>query len=329
MKTTNLLEQSQNTVTQATNEHGARYEISKCRCDCWFCPDCAKVKGYNLRARLVPILQTFKDLLLVTFTIDPELFSSPQQAYEYAMDNRCISVTTQDLYRWGHLNSRKYFYVIEWQKETEQVHFHVLYDSNYIPWNALRKSWSKHRPKSAGPVKGNRPAFGTVLFSKIKFQGGFLHAARYVTKYLTKTPEEGFPEWALNMGKNRTIRRFGTSRGFWNESSKRSESEAKYKRKNKRLSYKERLKSCGQTSNIFKVKEVIDKETGEITTKKFWIGQVNINSEQLHRLWDPGNPKRFRRSLMGQSPSQIQRILENTAGGNVHWIRQCRTSIAS
>jgi len=133
MITTNLLEHSHDTVTKVGNEHGAKYELAKCRCDCWFCPDCSKIKGYNLRAKLIPILQSFKGLLLVTFTIDPSLFSNPESTFLYVMDNRCISVTTQDLYRWGHLHSRRYFYVLEWQKDTKQVHFHVLYDASYIP----------------------------------------------------------------------------------------------------------------------------------------------------------------------------------------------------
>ena len=165
-----LLEHFQNTVTNPTNEHGAKYEISKCRCDCWFCPDCCQSMGYNLRARLIPILETFHGIIMVTYTIDPELFPDPKTAYLYAMDKRCISVTTQDLFRWNYLKTRRYFYVLEWQKDTEMVHFHVLYDSVFIEWNKILKSWDKHRPKDAGPVKDNRPAFGTVLFSSSKFK---------------------------------------------------------------------------------------------------------------------------------------------------------------
>src|SRR4030065_378536 len=116
MRTPNLLEYSHNTVTKLGNEHGAYYEVSKHRCNCWFCPDCCGVKGRNLRAKLIPILETFKGLLLVTFTIDPKLFNNPKEAFFYVMDKRCISVTTQDLHRWGYLHSRNYLYVIEWQK---------------------------------------------------------------------------------------------------------------------------------------------------------------------------------------------------------------------
>ena len=195
----NLLEYVTNSVTLPTNEHGARFEVSKCRCDCWFCPECCEVMGYTLRKRLIPLLETFKGLMMVTLTIDPKLFLDPQTAYLYATDRRCIGRTTQDLDRWGYLYTRRYFYVLEWQEKTEMVHFHILYDSSYIPFDRLLESWSKHRPSWAGPAEGNRPAFGTVLFSAPKF-ADHVHAARYATKYLIKTPEHGYPTWVLNMG---------------------------------------------------------------------------------------------------------------------------------
>ena len=174
----NLFKYLHNTVTNKPNEFGARFEVAKCNCRCWFCPDCCEFMGYNLRGRLIPVLETFEGLIMVTLTIDPLLFPDPRTAYLYTMDKRCISVTTQDLDRWGHLFSRRYFYVVEWQKNTLQAHFHILYDSNFILWDDILKSWSKHRPKDAGPIQGNRPAFGTVLFSAPKFghcQESFAH----------------------------------------------------------------------------------------------------------------------------------------------------------
>ena len=168
----NLLEYYHNTVTPPVNEHGVRYEVAKCHCRCWFCPDCCVLMGYNLRNRLIPALETFNGLMMVTLTIDPELFPDPKTAYLYTMDNRCISVTTQNLDRWNHLHSRRYFYVVEWQEHTEQAHYHVLYDASFILKTDLDKAWSKHRPKNAGPIQENRPAFGMTRFSKRAFEGG-------------------------------------------------------------------------------------------------------------------------------------------------------------
>jgi len=328
--TANLLEYSHNTVTRLVNEHDAYYEVSKHRCNNWFCADCSKVKGYNLRAKLIPILETFKGLLLVTFTIDPNLFSNPKEAYFYVMDKRCISVTTQDLDRWGYLHSRRYFYVLEWQKETQQVHFHVLYDASYIPWQKLLLSWSKHRPNNARPVIGDRPAFGTALYSKREFKGNSVHAACYVTKYLTKVPENGFPEWVMQMGKDRRIRRYSTSRGFWNNPSKPQSSSTGQTRKISKLTYAERIKTCGNSVNLFEVKTLVNLETGELSNHRIWIGLLDIDSKTLfENLWDFDNPKRQRRNLLATSISHAKKIIDIAIGKNIKWIRLRKTKIAA
>jgi hypothetical protein len=330
MQTPNLLEYFPNSVTKFGNEHGVRYEVTKCRCNCWFCPDCSKLKGYNLRAKLISILQSFKGLLLVTFTIDPSLFSDPESAYLYVVDNRCISVTTQDLYRWGYLHSRRYFYVLEWQEETEQVHFHVLYDASYIPWEDLLRSWSKHRPKDTGPVIGNRPAFGTAYISKPNFQGDAVYAAQYVTKYLIKMPENGFPEWVMQMGKSRRIRRYSTSRGFWNNPPKSKSSSNSKTRIIKKITYAQRIKKCGRAVNLIEIETVIVPETGELIAQRFWVGQLDVDSKTLFdRLWDPGKPERQRRSLLAVSVPHAKKIIDTVMAKEVRWIRVRKTKLAA
>jgi len=318
--TPNLLEYFPNSVTQICNEHGSRYEISKCRCDSWFCSDCCQVKGYNLRTRLIPILETFNSLIMISLTVDPELFPDPKTAYLYTMDKRCISVTTQDLHRWNYLFTRRYFYVVEWQHKTEQAHYHILYDSAYIPWDQLLKSWSKHRPKTAEPPRVNRPLFGTVIFSAPKFANP-VHAARYATKYLIKAPEHGFPEWILAMGKDRRVRRYSTSKGFWGTPPK-LKSETQKTRNNKKLSYRERISKCGNSIHVFEMNEFLDLETGEIQVKRLWLGQMGIHSSILDRLFDPGNPQRKRRSLLARSLPEAVRILEVASGQKPQWIRR-------
>lgn len=246
------------------------------------------------------------------------------------MDKRCISVTTQDLYRWGYLHSRRYFYVLEWQKDTEQVHFHVLYDASYIPWEALLRSWSKHRPKDTGQVVGDRPAFGTILVSKPEFQGGHVHAARYVTKYLIKMPEEGFPEWVMQMGEHRRIRRYSTSRGFWNNPTKAKPSSNSKPRTIKRITYAERIKKCGRAVNLFEIETVIVPDTGELVAQRFWVGQLEIDSKTLfEHLWDPGKPERQRRSLLAMSIPHAKKIIDTVIGKEVQWIRVRKTRIAA
>lgn len=322
-----LLEHFRNTVTDPRNEHGAKFELSKCRCNCWFCPGCCMLMGYNLRARLIPILETFTGIIMVTLTIDPQLFPDPKTAYLYAMRKRCISVTTQDLSRWGYLLTRRYFYVVEWQKITEYAHFHVLYDSKFIDWNALLRSWSKHRPKDAGQVIGKRPPFGTVLFSAPKFKDAY-HAACYATKYLIKYPEELFPAWVLEMGKERRIRRYSTSRGFWNTEPK-TRKEPEKKRTVEKQTYADKVLSCGDSVNVFEIESKTDLETGEISPSRVWVGQVSIRSEKvLPNLYDPGNPERNRRSLMAENLGQVETIIEAASGEKPEWKRKRHSKIS-
>ncbi len=207
--------------------------------------------------------------MMLTFTVDPSLFATPAAAYAYMMKRRCIARTIQDMHRQGFLASRRYFCVVEWQKKTEQAHFHVLVDATRIPWDNLLASWSKHRPASGGPVVGDRPAFGTVLFSKRDFAGGPAHAARYATKYLVKVPEQGFPAWVLALGAGRRVRRYSTSRGFWNQPAKVSRKTYR-KRELTRLSYGERIKRCRKSSNVFKVVG----QGGEVGPARRWVCRV-------------------------------------------------------
>ena len=315
-----LLEYVTNSVTLPTNEDGARFEVSKCRCDCWFCPECCEVMGFTLRKRLIPLLKTFKGLMMVTLTIDPKLFPDPHSAFLYAMDRRCISRTTQDLDRWGYLHTRRYFYVLEWQKKTEMVHFHILYDASYIPFDKLLESWDKHRPKEAGPVEDNRPAFGTVLFSAPKF-ADHVHAARYATKYLIKSPDHGYPAWVMGMGSERRIRRYSTSRGFWNTPSKSNKGPPLHTRKRKLKTYAERIGKCGDSLHVFEITETINKDTGEIKNDRLWLGQIKANADiAIDGLFDPGNEKRRRRSLLAENSGQVQEIIEIVTKKEAPWI---------
>jgi hypothetical protein len=316
-----LLEHNHNTVTGGVGGFGGGFEVAKCRCRCWFCPECCRVMGYELRMRLIPVLETFSGLLMVTLTVDPSLFSDPESAYSYMRERRCIGRTVQDLLRWGHLRSRRYFYVVEWQKRTEQAHFHVLLDAEFVPWGELLRSWSKHRPPNAGAVVGDRPGFGTVLISMPQFGGGPVHAARYATKYLTKVPQQGFPEWVVYSGRDSRIRRYSTSRGFWGSVSKRQNKGGKTRERD-RKTYAERMSSCGRTVNVFEVHEVADRDTGEVSVTREWRGQIQAEANLvILGLSNPGNLLRGRCRLGARSLDEAHRAIDGVMGYETPWIR--------
>lgn len=311
-----LLEPLHNRVTTA--ETG--YEIARHRCRCWFCPDCCRSMGRRLRERLLPVLSTFRGLLLVTLTVDPTLFPSPQAAYEYMRERRCIARTMQDLWRAGCLHSRRYFYVVEWQKNTEQAHFHILLDASFVPWAKLLASWSKHRPETAGPVAGGRPGFGTALISVPRFGGGADHAASYVTKYLTKTPENGFPSWVLDLGQETRVRRYSASRGFWGQHDEHAETGTE--RELHCETYRKRVRACGDSLDVFERRGSVDRNTGEITVTRAWIGELVADSAAiLAAIDDGGPPARSRRLVPAATASDVERTISGILGRPVEWRR--------
>jgi hypothetical protein len=181
----------------------------------------------------------------------------------------------QHLDRGGHLHSRRYIYVLEFQHRTEQAHFHVLIDATRVPKSDIDVAWSKLRPKTAGPVADNRPEFGMTRFSAPKFEGGALHAARYVTKYLVKSPPQGWPSWVMAMGGTKRVPRFQTSRGFWNRPRVVSEPSGQTRNLTPR-SYGERVAECGTTTNIFATTERIDHQTGDVTQGRVWRARLDV-----------------------------------------------------
>lgn len=188
-----------------------QWEVRACRCKCWYCPGCCEVMGRRLVGRLIPVLETFQGLMMLTLTIDPKLFDGPEAAYRYVRDKRAVAELVRALHRRGVLHSKRYFYVIEWQRQTEMPHFHVLVDATFIPFELLCDLWGRNRPEGAPPVVGNVPEFGHVRISKPRFHSP-QHAARYACKYLKKYPPQGYPEWVRKYAGQ--IRRFQHSRGL-------------------------------------------------------------------------------------------------------------------
>ncbi|MEX0791959.1 MAG: hypothetical protein WD045_02400 [Pirellulaceae bacterium] len=180
--------------------------------------------GIKLFNRLKLILMTFTGLQMWTFTIDPKLFRSHEEAYWYVKKGRCLNDLIAKLHKAGHLHSKRYFCVVEWHKNGG-AHFHVLLDARFVPFQLVCDLWNANRPKWAGPVEGKRPGFGSIRFSAEKhvfFEPE--HAAHYACKYLIGQPKNGFPTWVLDSTKR--IRMFSTSQGFWGDTTPKLEKES-------------------------------------------------------------------------------------------------------
>lgn len=307
------LEHSQNVVTDEEGGALRVFELAKCGCDCWYCPDCCERKGYNLRAELIAVLRTFTGLMMLTLTVDPTLFPSPRDAYLYVRDQRAISRLMRELCRRGHLHSPRYFYVVEFQQETEQAHFHVLVDATHIPKSAIDEAWSRLRPKWAGPVAANRPAFGMTRFSRPRFDGGPAHAGRYATKYLVKSPERGWPSWVMTMGNGARVPRYQTSRGFWNRPAKLSKATGK-KRTSDPRTYAQRVSECGTFSNLFESLETVDESTGEVQRGVRWLARLGLPESAIEPIAGALGCKGRRLTLMATHIGACIKALQAAAG---------------
>lgn len=213
------LETCQKSCGEGETAEITTYELIGCSCKSRFCPQCCVPMGWKLRHELTEVLESFTGLQMWTLTIDPQLFESPEAAYRYCREKRVIGEMVRFLDEKGVLHSKRYFVAVEWQQGTEMVHYHLLLDASYVPWELMRDRWNRFRPKEAGPlpVDSVRPAFGSIRYSAPKFADS-KHAANYATKYVIKTPEYGFPDWVLDYeGK---IHRYHVSKGFFPRPSK-------------------------------------------------------------------------------------------------------------
>lgn len=199
------------------------YECRAVGCRSRFCKCCCRKLGNKLRRELTPALAKFTAITMLTLTIDPKLFDSPESAYWYVRDQRAIAHLVYELLRMGQLKSKRFFYVVEWHKNG-WPHFHVLVESSFIEFKLLAKAWGKNRPTTAPKwegdygksLKGVEPEFGTVhITNRASDFKSADHAANYALKYVTKQPENGFPDWVLDS--KRQIRIYQSSRSFLRE----------------------------------------------------------------------------------------------------------------
>ena len=199
---------------------GVITKVKPCRCRKWYCPRCAPSMGRGLRFDLRERLKSFDGVYGITLTVDGALFPSPYVAWLYVMGKRCLSRFVEKLHKGGHLKSRDYFWVVEFQETTEQPHWHLLVNTLFIPFGVIVATWSAFRPPAAPKLPeritpenyhGKAPGFGSVRFT---LQKSAPHrAAGYACKYLIKVPSYGFPDWVLDHEGN--IPRYGRSRGFF------------------------------------------------------------------------------------------------------------------
>ena len=201
------------------------FKASAVCCKSWFCEKCRKIKGHNLRNKLVEKAESIKIPRLYTITINREWFNSPKEAFQYVMNKKFIArLLTKEM------GIRRWFWVLEAQEANGEgwPHWHILLDIGDLPgmwyhkdtqeateqapanktgWiyiphyfdlNKAHRLLAKWKVGKQCKLSVRREEFNTPK-----------HAVFYITKYLIKAPGRGFPPWML---KTSRIRFYASSR---------------------------------------------------------------------------------------------------------------------
>jgi hypothetical protein len=279
------------------NESGGReeyFQACSTRCGSPWCPTCCAFYGWKIRERLEAALAGCGPLLMLTFTVDPSA-GDARELLDWARERRAVAEVVKQLYRRGHLRSKRFFAVLEFQ-QNGYPHWHVLVESKFVPHEVVSHLWNLNRPAAAGPAEPGRPGFGFVWVSKCDFKDG-VHAARYATKYLIKAPRHGHPKWIEQMSH---LHRHYVSHGFWSgvvplgdlqgDQAKsdpvsghpascfcevcRGEAPAEEREKGKPVTMAERWAKCGKGTDLFAVDEETGSDGKTVRLQKRWLARI-------------------------------------------------------
>lgn len=209
-------------------------------------------------------------------------FENGKSAHSFVTEHRLISHLMRQL------GIKRWVWSLEFHGGDDGwPHWHLVVDlsdfpGGRLPVERLREAWRWWR---------DHWRIGGVDLQRRRFDGPE-HAIRYITKYLTKFPSEGFPAWVLA---SRRVRFCGTSKAVGAIVAKSGHSEADSPPKDgmasdqrcaeanatqseKKTSRREastlgaRMNDCEQTTVIFQ--EYESEESGELRMR--WVGDLRI-----------------------------------------------------
>jgi len=258
-------------VRLESKDNNWKFEVStakvvKHRCGCRTCCVCGKRRGWETRQILLDPekLALFPAPYLLTLTVDPKNFDSPEAAYDFVRKGgyirRLLRLLGIDVWVW----------VLEFQKNGSS-HWHILMDLSSrgrLTRDDLRWCWRTWR--------GKWKIGGLDLQEQKPFVSA-RHAVMYITKYLTK-PVNEYPGWFLK-GKHQRMcqasKRIGRlTRGPARPESK-EEAEVRHRRQSKPMA--ERMAECGMSCKL--LQQEVCSETGEERT--VYLGEVQANRDDL------------------------------------------------
>ncbi len=238
-------------------------------CGNWCCPECGAKKGKWLRKILhTQKIDLFINPKLFTFTVNPSAFDSPESAYRFVRNNNYIPRMMR------YLHIKKWICVLECQKNGFP-HWHIIADIDDLKeaWikndgDKLIVSYKNPDDKSYHHITHyvdlkkihrlwRKWGIGEqVDFSHKKGKKNKAHCFNYITKYLIKNPENGFPQWLMDEEKVRFVsasKAVGSLFGSKNVKSDPSKDEDKEERKISKIYV--RVASCGLKTDLLEYDE--------------------------------------------------------------------------
>ena len=173
-----------------TTDSGCRLVFITQRCSARTCSKCGAAYGWRVRQTLLERADLFPVPALLTLTVDRSHFGSPQEAHEFVSADGLI----RRLLR--RLKFSVWVWVLEFQAGTGSgwPHWHILLNlAEHADRRLdLQRAWALWRDRWG--------IGGLDLQVRSRFEEA-AHAINYVTKYLVKQPEAGYPFWVLDSDK--------------------------------------------------------------------------------------------------------------------------------
>ncbi len=241
------------------------YKAIEVKCKSWLCKKCRVHKGLRIREKFIAKSNLFESPRLYTITINREWFDSPADAYNYVMQKKFLArLLTKEM------NVRRWIWVLEPQENNGDgwPHWHILIDVADLPgmwYNKETKKAQENKPQyKAGWCyvphffdlnKVHRLLRKWKIGEQCKLtvkRDNFcnpLHAIRYITKYLIKTPERGFPPWMLKYSRLRFVqasRDIGSLGGQKYKPPEKKDDEGEYEPRRKSRRPVERIAECAK-----------------------------------------------------------------------------------
>lgn len=211
-----ILEKRTNKVTlcaEETSQPGDFWRAVSPGCGSWMCKKCKTRRGYDLRKRLQGKAHLFAEPRLYTITVNREWHESPEAAYVDVTQAKFLArLLTKEL------GVRRWVWVLEPQAESGDgwPHWHILMDVSDLPGKWYSRELKEAREEEPEDKKGWQfiPHFFDLnrvhrllrkwkvgeqcrLTVKKEDFASAAHAINYITKYLVKMPERGYPSWML------------------------------------------------------------------------------------------------------------------------------------